>query len=153
MTGMPAWYGQLKWSHPAVPVVDLVAGARSTATIAAGAGLYAFTSDDQALSPRNALYIGKADGARQTLRSRLRVYVRRLRRVNGRASKHAGLELLRDYFSGHPQALFVRWCGCILTRDVEGGLIDLLDPMFNGKDERLGLADDERIQDLYLYDV
>lgn len=153
MSDMPAWYGQLKWSSPAYPVTEFVAGTRPHTHIVAGAGLYAFTSDPEALSPRNALYIGKADGSRQTLRSRLGVYIRRLRRSSGTPSKHAGLELLNRHYMASPQALFVRWCGCILTREVEGGLIDLFDPLFNNKEERLGLDDDELIPEVYLYDV
>lgn len=40
----------------------------------------------------------------------------------------------------------------VVARDLEGRLIELLDPQFNGKDEhRLGFSDQERIPDDMLY--
>lgn len=149
---MPAWFTQLTWSEP-VPVTRLVTGALDAGQIVAGAGLYVFSTDPAPLSPANVLYVGKADGARQTLRSRLGVYIRRLGRVGGKASRHAGLEQIYHHHVATPHQLFVRWCGCLLTRDVEGGLIDLFDPPYNNKGERLTLDDDERIPDIYLYTV
>jgi hypothetical protein len=152
MSDMPAWYGQLTWSHP-IAFSKFVSDTGTRDVVADGAGLYAFTMDPAALSPRNVLYVGKADGARQTLRKRIGVYERRLRRPQGPPSKHAGLELLCARYVASPSSMFVRWCGCILTRDVEGGLIDLFDPPCNNKEERIGLDDDELIPDIYLYDV
>lgn len=167
MSNMPAWYDQLRWSDPAVPFLEFVSGSRDMETIAAGAGLYVFCADPGPVAPgtvfhrepaggsnrSRVLYVGKADGGRQTLRSRVRAYVRRLRRPSGPASKHEGLEMLCRHYAANPHALYLRWCGCILTRDVEGGLIDLLDPQFNNKSERVGLSDDELIPEIYLYDV
>jgi len=46
----------------------------------------------------------------------------------------------------------VRWAGVVVARDVEGGLIELLDPRFNNRDEhRHGFGEDELIPDDLLY--
>lgn len=143
---MPRWYSQLQWSAPQ-RVLDLDPEAAPL-----GAGIYVYTENDLPLSPTNVLYVGKADGARQTLRSRIGVYLRRFRSPTGKPSKHAGLEQLNGHFRTRPTALFLRWAGVVAARDVEGRLIELFDPDFNNKDEhRHGFADDELIPDEYLY--
>ena len=121
--------------------------------IAEGSGLYAFTTNDQALSKGNVLYIGKTDGVRQSLRRRLGQYINRLSKTGGPSSGHAGMELLAGYYAPPAKPLFVRWCGCTLTRETEGGLIDLFNPEFNGKSEGCALSDDERIPAMHLYEV
>jgi excinuclease UvrABC nuclease subunit len=126
----------------------------SDSVIAEGAGIYIFTSDDQALSPHNVLYVGKADGSRQTLRSRLRSYLRRFAKTGGPPSKHAGKEELHEYYCSTPNALYLRWCGVVSARDIEGELIELFDPLFNHKNEhRRGFAHHELIPEDHLYEV
>jgi|SRR5579871_2879525 len=143
----PRWLNQLVWSQPEL-VHQL-----NTDRIPPGAGLYAFTRDGGLLSPLNVLYIGKADGARQTLRTRLAVYLRRFSLYPaGKPAKHAGMEQLAGYYSGAAKTLRVRWCGVIVAREIEGSLIHVFDPPFNNKDEhRLGFSDDELIPDDLLY--
>lgn len=143
----PVWFGQLVWSEP------VNVGALRPAAIPPGAGLYAFTKDAGEMTPGNVLYIGKADGARQTLRTRLQVYKRRLAAApGGRKSTHAGLEKLAAYYGSRTGELFLRWAGVVVARDLEGRLIELFDPQFNGKDEhRFGFSDQERIPDDMLY--
>ncbi len=154
MTSMPAWFDQLSWRNPPVPVIHFVTSIVDRSIIAAGAGVYVFTSDDQALSPTNVKYVGKADGAKQTLRSRLSVYFRRFAKPNGKPTKHQGLEALLALYVANPNALFVRWAGCVVAREIEGSLIALFDPECNFKDEhRLGYDDDELIPADYLYDA
>ena len=143
----PRWLNQLVWS-PAYVIRDL-----DTNRIPPGAGLYAFSSDAATLSSKNALYIGKADGARQTLRTRIGVYLRRFAAYpGGRPARHHGMEQLARYYGTHAGLLYVRWTGVIVARDIEGSLIHLFDPLFNGKDEhRHGFADEELIPDALLY--
>jgi hypothetical protein len=146
-TDDPRWLGQLKWSQPhLVQRLD-------RKNIPPGAGLYAFTRDNGLLARANALYIGKADGARQTLRSRLAAYLRRFAVYPaGNPALHAGMEQLAEYYCKDKKSLYVRWCGVIVARDIEGSLIALFDPSFNNKDEhRLGFSDDELIPDDLLY--
>jgi hypothetical protein len=143
----PRWFDQLVWSG-AHAIRDLDAS-----IIPPGAGLYAFTTDAAALTARNALYVGKADGARQTLRTRIGAYLRRFAAYPaGRPSRHHGMEQLARYHREHAGMLYVRWTGVVVARDLEGSLIHLFDPRFNGKDEhRLGFADEELIPDALLY--
>jgi len=143
----PRWLGQLVWS-PAQTIRNL-----DTTKILPGTGIYAFTSDSGALTAGNALYIGKADGARQTLRTRIGAYLRRFAAYpGGRPSRHRGMERLAQYYGTHAGLLYVRWTGVVVARDIEGSLIDLFDPRFNNKDEhRHGFADDESIPDDLLY--
>jgi hypothetical protein len=152
MSDMPVWFGQLRWT-PAVPVSHLVGGMMPRSDIVEGSGLYAFTTDDQALSTSNALYIGKTDGVTQSLRRRLGQYINRFGKTGGPSSEHAGMERLAKYYTSPGKAMYVRWCGCTLTRETEGGLIDLFSPRFNGKYEGRALADDERIPAVHLYDA
>ncbi len=152
MSDMPIWYGQLRW-RAAVPFARLIDGTVSRSDIVEGSGLYAFTSDDQALSAGTVLYVGKTDGVTQSLRRRLGQYVNRLGKTGGPSSGHAGMERLAAYYAEPGNSLYVRWCGCTLTRETEGGLIDLFSPRFNGKYEGRALADDERIPAMHLYDA
>lgn len=152
MTEMPAWYRQLSWRNPPVPVVELVAGLQPMTIVAEGAGLYVFTSDAADLSPRNVLYVGKADGDPNTLRQRLCVYIRRFSRPRG-PPIHAGGELLEQRYRARPQALHVRWAGVVVAREIEGSLIALFDPPCNVKEEPERYADDELIPERYLYRV
>jgi hypothetical protein len=143
----PHWFNQLVWSQP-----ELVQHLK-TDRVHPGAGIYAFTRDKGLLSRVNALYVGKADGARQTLRTRLAAYLRRFSAYPaGKPAKHAGMEQLAQYYSSNKSSMCVRWCGVIVARDIEGSLIALFDPPFNNKDEhRLGFSDDELIPDDLLY--
>ena len=144
----PRWYAQLVWS-PARSTDEIISG-----NIPAGAGLYAFTRDRGILTPENTLYVGKADGGRQTLRSRLRTYLSYFKNPQKPASNHAGKKDLVEYYKASPGSLFVRWTGVIVARELEGTLIDMLDPPFNHKDEhRFGFADDEEIPADMLYEV
>jgi hypothetical protein len=144
----PRWFGQLVWSQPAW------IGSLEPSSIPPGAGLYAFTTDGGALTSGNALYVGKADGARQTLRTRLQVSLRRLAAApGGKKSKHAGLEKLAKYHGSHAGDVYVRWTGVVVARDLEGRLIEMFDPRFNGKDEhRNGFSDNELLPDDMLYE-
>lgn len=143
----PLWFGQLPWSSPTI------FSALSPSSVPPGAGLYVFTRDAGSLTPGNTLYVGKADGARQTLRNRLGVYRRRFAAYpGGSKTTHAGLELLAEYYGSHAGELYIRWAGVIVARELEGSLIGLLSPEFNQKDEhRIGYADDELIPNEYLY--
>lgn len=153
MSSLPAWYSQLQWKSP-IPVVHLVTQLVPLSSIAEGAGIYIFTRDDQALSRHNVLYVGKADGSKQTLRSRLKTYIRRFGRNGGPSSKHPGKEDLHNYYCSAPNALFVRWCGVVSARGIEGELIDIFDPDFNHKEEhRRDFGHDELIPDDHLYNV
>lgn len=143
----PVWYSQLRWSAP-----ELV-HCLDEQTIPLGAGLYAFTNDPTQLGAHNALYVGKADGARQTLRTRLGAYRRRFAAYpSGKQSRHYGMERLAEYFHAHPNELYIRWAGVVVARELEGTLILMFDPRFNNKEEhRHGFADDELIPDAMLY--
>lgn len=141
---VPRWYHQLRWSEP------VLLTALNWADVPAGSGLYVFTRDMSPLSPANVLYVGKSDGARQTLRNRLGVYYRRL--TGGKPVKHAGCEDLYRYFRQAGEVLFVRWAGVVVARELEGTLLSLFDPPFNHRDEhRTGFADDELIPAEMLY--
>jgi hypothetical protein len=145
--GKPKWFDQLTWS-PAQQVQSL-----NVDLAPPGAGLYLFTKDKEPVTAKNALYIGKSDGARQTLRNRLGVYARRFKDYpGGRKSRHAAMELLAAYNRAHPERCFVRWAGVVVARELEGRLIELFDPDFNNKDEhRCGFSDDELLPDELLY--
>lgn len=159
----PAWLSQLTWTHPR-PVTDfLLSGNRHTAMLnrsqmPIGSGLYAYSAGNAPFMSNNGsnlLYIGKADGARQTLRSRLAVYFRRFARTNlVLVSKHAGLDMLdrhhRGKFRIKPGALHVSWTGCAIAADLEGTLIDHFDPPYNFKREFSDILDDELIDPKYL---
>lgn len=152
MTSMPCWFSQLQWCDPPVAVTHFVANIVSRELIPHGAGIYVFSTDDQALTATNVLYVGKADGARQTLRSRLGVYFRKFARQTCKPSKHAGLECLCKTYQKTPNALFVRWAGCVVAREIEGELINIFNPACNAKDEhRYGYDEDEFIPAEYLY--
>lgn len=152
MTSMPLWFAQLRWQDPPIPVTHFVASMIDRAVIPPGAGIYIFSTDNQALSARNVVYVGKADGARQTLQTRLGVYFRRFARPAGKPSKHAGLENLFALYQQAPNALYVRWAGCIVAREIEGDLISIFDPICNGKDEHhSGYDEDSLIPAEYLY--
>lgn len=152
MASMPLWFSQLRWQDPAIPVTHFLTEKVGRDVIPAGAGIYVFSIDDQALSGRNVVYIGKADGAHQTLRSRLGVYFRRFARPGGKPSKHAGLEYLCKCYQQTPNALYVRWAGCVVAREIEGELISIFDPIYNSKDEHhSGYDEDSLIPAAYLY--
>jgi len=85
MSDMPVWYGQLRWTE-AVPVAQLIGGTIPRSDIVEGSGLYAFTTNDQALSKGNVLYIGKTDGVTQSLRRRIGQYINRLSKTGGPSS-------------------------------------------------------------------
>jgi hypothetical protein len=144
----PVWFDQLQWS-PA-----RLASAVTLGMLPDGAGLYAFTRDAGPLSSENTLYVGKADGARQSLRRRVGVYLAHFANAKSPQSRHAGLRALKAYYLASPDALFLRWTGVVVARDLEGTLVAMLDPPFNGKDEhRMGFADDERIPEEMLFPV
>ena len=155
----PVWYEQLNWWHPR-PVTDFLHphGTRSALATTArrsipiGSGLYAFLNSGEpikSVNGANVLYIGKADGGRQSLRNRLSVYFRRFARPNFVVvSRHAGLDLLDRHHRGMLQGsastpLFVTWAGVASARHLEGELILRFDPPYNGKDEALHYYDDE----------
>ncbi len=145
MSDLPRWYSQLRWSSPH-PIAVL-----NRSEIPPGAGIYAFTTNTAPLSKENVLYIGKADGAKQTLRTRLSVYFRHFA-SNRLTSEHSGLEDLARHYQQNPSRLYVRWAGCIMARDIEGSLIFRFDPIYNHKDEyRFGISDDELIPESMLY--
>jgi len=152
----PAWYAQLIWS-PARSIAEI-----RSIMIPLGAGLYVFTRNRDTLKPQNALYVGKADGAKHTLRGRLGTYLSLLRNPKRSASKHPAKNKLRAYYKASPDQLFVRWTGVIVARELEGTLLQMLDPEFQGKEEHgqpyfegsLGDdPDEELIPQEYLYDV
>ncbi|TXC83633.1 hypothetical protein [Paraburkholderia azotifigens] len=152
MTSMPIWFSQLTWRAPPIPVTHFVANLVKRDVIPLGAGIYIFSTNDQPLSAGNVLYVGKADGARQTLQRRLDVYFRRFARPGGKPSRHAGLELLNKMYREAPNALYVRWAGCVVAREIEGELIWIFDPVCNSKDEhRSGYDEDTLIPAEYLY--
>jgi hypothetical protein len=148
MSELPLWYPQLKWSQP-----HLVATIAQK-DLPLGAGLYVFTRDGNiGLSDRNVLYVGKADGAGQTLQTRVGVYLRCLRSKSDKLPRHAGLRDLVAYGRASAGALFLRWAGVVVGRELEGRLIQLFDPPFNHKEEhRIGYMDDELIPEFYLYE-
>ena len=100
-----------------------------------GAGLYVFTRDRATLSPQNTLYVGKADGGKQTLKGRVSTYISLFRNPKTPASNHAAKRKLLAYYIASPDRLFVRWTGVVVARELEGTLIAMLDPDFQGKDE------------------
>jgi hypothetical protein len=140
----PRWFGQLRWS-PAHAIATIEAR-----SIPEGAGIYVFTSSPGPLSRGTVLYVGKADGAIQTLRRRIGTYLSRFR--GGKATRHGGKEDLADFVSSEGAGrVFVRWAGCVMARDVEGGLIDMFEPTFNRRDEIPGIAYDETLPSWSLY--
>ena len=50
----------------------------------------------------------------------------------GDPAKHAGMEQLAEYYSKNKKSMYVRWCGVIVARDIEGSLIALFDPCLSG---------------------
>jgi hypothetical protein len=138
------WFEQLKWEGPFC-VHSLVAGAPWPGIETNGSGVYVFTGDPGSLLKSRVLYIGKSDGAKQTLKRRVSAYIRRMRRPFPPLRPHAGMESLCDYYRAQPHALFVRWAGCVVSRDIEGRLIEFYEPEFNGRDEAIVYCDDEPI--------
>jgi hypothetical protein len=139
----PRWFGQLTWSER-----HLVASL-DKALLPLGAGIYVFTSSKAVPNRANALYVGKADGAMQTLRTRVGSYLSRFR--GGKPSTHGGKEDLLDYYFANPSRLFLCWAGCVMATDIEGGLIDSLEPPFNRRGETPGVAFDEKLPAWALY--
>ncbi len=145
---LPPWYGQLKWSKPHL-VKDI-----DRKEIPLGSGLYVYTAGDgKMLTKMNVLYVGKADGSKQTLRYRISVYLRHFDKPLGYFSKHAGMNDLRKYYSDNVDSLYVRWAGVLVCADLEGFLIDYFDPPFNHQSAEYGPYDDdwEKIPDHLLY--
>lgn len=100
----------------------------------------------------NVLYIGKADGAEQSIRSRIGAYLRRFRAgPGGKPAKHRGMEMLANHYHRVLQGPFLRVTGVIIARELEGQLIDMFNPRFNNKDEHHSFPYDERIPDEMLY--
>ncbi len=105
-------------------------------------GVYAFTSDDAVVSRDNILYVGVATGGRQTLRSRLSCYLRRMAKGGPTLSKHAGADMLVKHHQHGDQrpgksgkSIFVRWSKTEDPQRYEGTLISKLDPPYNSREE------------------
>lgn len=132
---IPPWFFRRQWSPPVnLNSLDLKA-------IPNTQGVYAFAPQGiPALIPGAVLYVGAAGvrGADRGLRDRIAEYMPVI--LNGKKSKHSGARLL----SAWGPELCLHWAPChfSIVDDIEGGLIDLLMPYFNNRDERGPLPDD-----------
>lgn len=140
----PKWYAQLQWS-PAQRVDRELAPSR----IPDDPGLYAFSADEELLSQRNCLYVGKADGLKSTLRSRLATYLRAFEQPSLPPHTHAGRFMLHRWLR-QDRPLFVRWTIVAIARELEGSLIDRFDPRFNFAYPEPYFGDHDLIPDEFL---
>jgi excinuclease UvrABC nuclease subunit len=115
-------------------------------------GIYVFTSTSDALNDVSTLYVGKADGARTSLRERVWGYCVTPIPLH---SPHAGRQRIFQYrkmhqaFKGKEHNLFVRWTVYSDASGIEGALIHLLTPTFNTRIETVW-ADEQDIDPRYI---
>lgn len=112
-------------------------------------GIYIFTRTPTRLNAIDTLYVGKADGARTSLRQRVWGYC--VTPIPASCS-HRGRQLIFQYRqANHDKHLYVRWAVYSAASDIEGALIYLLTPTFNSRWE-LMWADEHDIDDHYVGD-
>ena len=132
------FFSVLKWSKP-----HAVAGIQR-ALFPDRPGIYLFTrSNASTVTPADALYVGKNDGAKTSLRARIGGYCR-TPIPNPLGEPHRGRRQIFQYrIANHDTQLFVRWCVYSDARGIEGRLIELLDPPFNTQIEKVWTDEDD----------
>ena len=132
MTALPAWYVQLQWSVP----INVAALNLNRNVIPDFPGCYVFTPEQRALLPGQVFYVGES---KVSLRNRLPVYLVDWTQPKTGPEHKGKAFILAERKKRGDYGVYVRWveyggAGPDISL-LESSLIDLLEPMYNDRDE------------------